>query len=83
MQAVDYEDELDILVTLSSIECDTGVCGRVGLYDNQTGSLIREIVISKWDEDGDHSIMMERDVIVHVTKNVSRKFTCSVYYLIA
>lgn len=74
----DYEDELDLLVVLSSQDSCTG---HIGLYDNQTGLLVSEIVLSYWDEDSDHSILMERDVIVHISKNMSRKFHCDVYRL--
>ena len=55
---VDYEDELDVLVVLSSNDSEETPCGVIGLYDNQTGSLIHESAISKWKQDADHSIMM-------------------------
>lgn len=78
---VDYEDELDVLVVLSSNDSEETPCGVIGLYDNQTGSLIHESAISKWKQDADHSIMMEKDTIVHIMKDSSRKFCCTVYRL--
>ena len=74
----DYEDELDLLVVLSS---QGPGAGHIGLYDNQTGLLVNEITLSSWDEDSDHSILMERDVIVHISKNMSRKFHCDIFRL--
>lgn len=78
---VDYEDELDVLVVLSSNDLGETPCGVIGLYDNQTGSLLHEATINNWIQDADHSIMMEKDTIVHITKDCSRKFSCTVYRL--
>lgn len=81
---VDYEDELDILVVLSTDVSSDTPCGVIGLFDNQTGLLIQETTISNWIQDADHSIMMEKDTIVHIIKdynNCSRKFSCTVYRL--
>lgn len=74
----DYEDELDFLVVLSSLDSSGG---RIGLYDNQTGLLVKEFMLPSWDEDGDHSVLMERDIIVHICKSVTRKFYCNVFRL--
>lgn len=81
---VDYEDELDVLVVLSANASSDTPCGVIGLYDNQTGLLIQETTVSNWVEDADHSIMMEKDTIVHIIKDYqfcSRKFSCTVYRL--
>lgn len=78
---VDYEDELDVLVVLSSNDSEDTPCGVIGLYDNQTGTLIHESTLSNWKQDADHSIMMEKDTIVHIMKDCSRKFCCTVYRL--
>ena len=80
---VDYEDELDLLVVLSSHGLDGDAYGLIGLYDNQTGSLLHETAIKNWNQDADHSVMMEKDTIVHIMKDstTSRKFSCTVYRL--
>lgn len=78
---VDYEDELDLLVVLRSNDCEDTPCGIIGLYDNQTGCLIHDIVIENWTQDADHSIMMEKDTIVHIMKDCNRKYSCSIYRL--
>lgn len=81
---VDYEDELDVLVVLSANASSDTPCGVIGLYDNQTGLLIQETTVSNWVEDADHSIMMEKDTVVHIIKDYqfcSRKFSCTVYRL--
>ena len=78
---VDYEDELDLLVVLQSNDAQDTPCGIIGLYDNQTGSLIHETIIKNWIQDADHSIMMEKDTIVHIVKEYSRKFSCTIYRL--
>ena len=78
---VDYEDELDLLVVLQSSGSEDTPCGIIGLYDNQTGSLIHETTIKNWNQNADHSIMMEKDTIVHIMKDCSRKFSCTIYRL--
>ena len=81
VQDVDYEDELDLLVVLQSNESENTPYGVIGLYDNQTGSLIHETIIDNWIQDADHSIMMEKDSIVHIMKDCARKFSCTIYRL--
>ena len=81
MLDVDYEDELDLLVVLQSNDTDFAANGIIGLYDNQTGCLIHETVIENWTQDADHSIMMEKDTIVHIMKDCNRKYCCSIYRL--
>lgn len=81
VQDIDYEDELDLLVVLSSVDSDKGCIGRIGLYDNQTGLCVKETFINDWDEDCCHSIMMERNVILHVIKSPSGKFLSHLYRL--
>ena len=78
---VDYEDELDLLVVLQSNNSEDPPCGTIGLYDNQTGALVLETVVTNWIQDADHSIMMEKDTIVHIMKDCSRKFCCIIYRL--
>lgn len=78
---IDYEDELDLLVVLHSNDSGDMPCGVIGLYGNQTGSLVQETVIENWTQDADHSIMMEKDTIVHIMKDPFRKFFCTVYRL--
>ena len=82
VQDIDYEDELGILVVLFSSAGGNDISGQICLYENETGTKIREIKISDWDEDGDHAVMMERDTILHLTKCLkARKFMCSIYRL--
>lgn len=78
IQDVDYEDELDLLVLLSSLDSDHG---RIGLYDNQTGICIKETFIKDWDQDSCHSIMMEQNVILHIIKSPSGMFSAHLYRL--
>ena len=83
VQDVDYEDELDLLVVLSSHDSEImGCVGRIGLYDNQTGVCVKEIFVKDWDQDSCHSIMMERNVICHIFKSPLGKFSCHVYRLV-
>lgn len=78
---VDYEDELDLLVVLQSNDSQDTPCGVIAMYDNQTGALIHETVISNWIQDAEHSIMMEKDTIVHIMKDCNRKYSCTIYRL--
>jgi hypothetical protein len=75
---IDYEDELNILIVLAS---QSEHKGHIGLYDNQTGSLIKEIQLENWEDDSDHSIHMELDTIVHLFKRPSRNYICEVFKL--
>ncbi|XP_031575357.1 DDB1- and CUL4-associated factor 17-like [Actinia tenebrosa] len=76
---VDFEDELDILVVLSS---QGEHKGGIGLYDNQTGILVKEIQLDYWEDDSDHSIHMELDTIVHIFKRPTRNYCCEIFKLL-
>ncbi|EDO48714.1 predicted protein [Nematostella vectensis] len=78
IQDLDYEDELDLVAVLSSRDCSSGY---IGLYDNQTGVLVKEITLDNWDDESEHSIMMERDLIVHICRTPFKKFSCTLYRL--
>jgi len=52
VQSVTYEDELDLLVvtSISEMEEQDGYAGKVSLYDNQSGKLIKTIELEEpWD----------------------------------
>lgn len=52
IQAVTYEDDLDLLVVTQIQQCldDDSYTAQVHLHDNQTGNLVKTIdLIEKWD----------------------------------
>lgn len=75
---VDFEDELDILVVLAS---QGEHKGSIGLYDNKTGDLVKDIQLDYWEDDSDHSIYMELDTIVHIFKRPTRNYCCEIFKL--
>ena len=83
VHSVDYEDELDILVILSSSSQSGVAKGKIGLYDNQSGCLLRSIAIENWDENDIWSVYMERDIIVCLCKSLSysSRYLCLMYKL--
>ncbi|EDV24151.1 uncharacterized protein TRIADDRAFT_57348 [Trichoplax adhaerens] len=70
---IDYEDELEVVVTLS---CK----GVVYLHDWDTFEIVKEITLSNWNEDADNSVLIDRDRMIHTSK-VNTNFTANLYQI--
>ena len=79
VQDFDYDDELDLLVVLHLNLTRTGE-GIVGFYDNQTGRKLQSLSIDNIDEQHEHSIAINRNILVIISKHLY-DFTCLVYHL--
>ena len=79
IQDFDYDDELDLLVVLYLDITKTGQ-GIVGFYDNQTGQQIYTLTIDGIDEQHEHSIAINRNLLVLISKQF-HEFRCLVYHL--
>lgn len=79
IQDLDYDDELDVLVVLylDVLVKDGAV---VAFIDNQTGHILRKFGIRGMSEEGEHSIAMDRDNLVILSK-YQNTFKCIVYTL--
>ena len=67
IQDFDYDDELDLLVVLHLNPTKTGQ-GIVGFYDNQTGQHLRNLNIDAMDEQDEHSIAINRNILVIISR---------------
>ncbi|KAK2157751.1 hypothetical protein LSH36_185g05049 [Paralvinella palmiformis] len=65
---VDYENDLDLLYLSIVSQAGDDVESVVHFYDNQTGALFY-----------DHVISLDLDVLIHIVKSPMRKFSCYVY----
>ncbi|XP_077998672.1 DDB1- and CUL4-associated factor 17-like [Glandiceps talaboti] len=85
IQSVDYEDDMDLIgltVVGSENFDDDHSKGFVSFYDNSTGIHLKDIPFQEpWNENYDHTVCIDIDVIVHIVKEPSRKFHCYVYRL--
>ena len=79
IQDFDYDDELDLLVVLHLNLTRSGE-GIVGFYDNQTGQHLQNFNIDSMDEQHEHSIAINRNILVIISKH-SHNFKCLVYHL--
>ncbi|XP_070561382.1 DDB1- and CUL4-associated factor 17-like isoform X2 [Ptychodera flava] len=82
IQSVDYENDLDIIgVTALNFDDET-IRGYVCFYDNMTGQHLKEIPLEEpWEENCDHTVCIDLDIIIHIVKYPSRKFVCYLYRL--
>lgn len=81
LQDFDYDDELDLLVVLG-LDQSTRGRGFVSFYDNQTGHHVHSFGIPNINEQHEHSIAINRNILVIVSKNNCNKFRCLVYHLV-
>lgn len=74
---VEYEGELDLLAV---IQTETEGKALIGLYDNQTGAVIKDIALAEsWDVTYSQVLFFERDTIVHIEQEPNSNFNCYVY----
>ncbi|XP_041117821.1 DDB1- and CUL4-associated factor 17 isoform X2 [Polyodon spathula] len=74
---VEYEDELELLAVTQT---ETEGKALIGLYDNQTGAVIKDIALEEsWDVTYSHDMFFERDTIVHIEQEPKNNFNCYVY----
>lgn len=81
-----YESELDI-ISLLIANASNNSChqtdGYANLYDNQTGNLIKKIQLEEeWEEDSEHKLILDCDILIHIVKNFRSLSTCYVYSLV-
>lgn len=82
IQTVDYEDELDLIVTVVTETKHGDVQAKVKVYDNETGRFIRDIELDEpWAEFSEHVVILDMDTIIHTVKQPGRKFACYVHRL--
>ena len=81
VQDVDYDDELDVLVVLY-LDQTVKNEGIVGFYDNQAGCALHNFRVNGISEEDEHSLAIDRNVLVIISKSVSCSFTCTVYSLL-
>ncbi|XP_028391578.1 DDB1- and CUL4-associated factor 17-like [Dendronephthya gigantea] len=79
VQDFDYDDELDLLVVLYLNLAKQGE-GVVGFYDNQTGRHIQEVGVEDIEEDYEHTVAINRDVLIVLSRK-KQNFRCLVYIL--
>ncbi|MGH0122096.1 UNVERIFIED_CONTAM: hypothetical protein FKN15_013015 [Acipenser sinensis] len=74
---VEYEGELDLLAV---IQTETEGKALIGLYDNQTGAVIKDIALAEsWDVTYSQVLFFEKDTIVHIEQALNSNFNCYVY----
>ncbi|KAI0217866.1 hypothetical protein LSAT2_030327 [Lamellibrachia satsuma] len=82
IQTVDYEDELDLIVTFVTVIKHGDIQAKVKVYDNETGRFIRDIELDEpWVEFSEHVVILDLDMIIHTVKQPGRKFSCYVHRL--
>ncbi|KAK2192397.1 hypothetical protein NP493_30g02015 [Ridgeia piscesae] len=82
IQTVDYEDELDLIVTVVTEMKHGDLQAKVKVYDNETGRFIRDIELDEpWAEFSEHVVILDLDTIIHTVKQPGRKFACYVHRL--
>ncbi|XP_022237926.1 DDB1- and CUL4-associated factor 17-like isoform X2 [Limulus polyphemus] len=78
----DYENELDIYSLLGFDPEDESCHGKINIHDNETGQLIKSVDLKmKMDELADHTLTMDLETFVIITRNECRRFSCYVYRL--
>eukprot|EP00002_Diphylleia_rotans_P010301 TRINITY_DN2074_c0_g1_i1.p1 TRINITY_DN2074_c0_g1~~TRINITY_DN2074_c0_g1_i1.p1 ORF type:complete len:498 (-),score=83.81 TRINITY_DN2074_c0_g1_i1:174-1667(-) len=72
IHSVNYENELDLIVVAHG--------GYAYILRNHDGLLIRKFKLQKWTEKY-CTVLLDRDLLVHLYEEESRKFNCDIYKL--
>ncbi|KAM9305693.1 DDB1- and CUL4-associated factor 17 [Gastrophryne carolinensis] len=79
-KAVVYEDELDLLTVVAVTQADYDGKARVDLHCNDTGRILKKISLHEsWDVTHSHSLVFDRDTLIHIEERPNRNFSCNVY----
>ncbi|XP_066431969.1 DDB1- and CUL4-associated factor 17-like isoform X1 [Eleutherodactylus coqui] len=79
-KSVSYEHKLDLLTVVAATQIDVVGTAHVDLHCNQTGKILKKIPLQEsWDVTDRHSIVFDRDTLIHIEEKLSRDFSCYVY----
>ena len=83
IQAIDYEDELQLFIVTSTIYSDDGLCAQVQLCDKDSGHVCKRILLKDWHQQpfSEHRVVLDRDVLIHLVRQPSHRYDCYVYRL--
>ena len=83
IQAIDYEDELELFVITASLLTEDGIGGQVLLCDKSNGCVLQRIILDDWCDNPctDHRVVLDRDVLIHMSNAGSKGYHCFVYRL--
>ncbi|XP_073401962.1 DDB1- and CUL4-associated factor 17 isoform X2 [Dendrobates tinctorius] len=75
-----YEDELDLLMVVAVTNKKEDGVAHVKLHCNETGRLLKKIKLADfWDVTYSHSLVFDRDTVIHIEERPNRNFSCQVY----
>ncbi|XP_077128842.1 DDB1- and CUL4-associated factor 17 isoform X2 [Ranitomeya variabilis] len=75
-----YEDELDLLTVVAVTNRKEDGVAHVNLHCNETGRLLKKIKLADfWDVTYSHSVVFDRDTVIHIEERRNRNFSCQVY----